>query len=141
VTGPEAIARRIALLESRVFPDVMIWGPDTSASGKWEALGDGWSIEERNALVFCRRLEARLTARISAEEPPFPADQHPYRVVADRLAERIRRGEFADTGQIPSEARLCEHYGLGVGAVRHARKELVQRGLVYVRHGHGTFVT
>jgi DNA-binding GntR family transcriptional regulator len=91
--------------------------------------------------VFCRRLEARLTAKISLEEPPFPADEFAYRVVADRLADRIRRGEFAETGQIPGEARLCEHYGLGVAAVRRARQELVQRGLVHVRQGHGTFVT
>ena len=77
---------------------------------------------------------------MSGDLEPFPADEFEYKVVAERLAERIRRGEFAANGRLPSEPRLCEHYGVGLGVVRHARQELVQRGLIYVRQGWGTFI-
>jgi len=54
------IARRITELERRAPADVMVWGPSTSASGKWEAVGDGWEIIEESPSVFHDRLRDRL---------------------------------------------------------------------------------
>lgn len=64
MTGLEATAeaedalRRIATLEAR-NPDIMIWPPDGSVSGDWEALGDGWLIQEESPVRFREQLEAR----------------------------------------------------------------------------------
>ncbi len=54
------IARRITELESRAWPDVMIWKPASSISGQWEALGDGWEITEASPVKFADALEKRL---------------------------------------------------------------------------------
>jgi GntR family transcriptional regulator len=70
---------------------------------------------------------------------PFTADQFEYAVVAERLAERIRRGEFSRSGRFPSAAEIARHYGVGAGVVKHARQVLQQRGLIYFVPGHGTF--
>jgi hypothetical protein len=40
-----SMAVRLTVFES-AHPDVMIWSPRTSASGKWEAMGDGWSLKD-----------------------------------------------------------------------------------------------
>jgi D-hexose-6-phosphate mutarotase len=73
VTGPRTrdgaphpehdIARRITDLERRAQPDVMVWKPGTSATGKWEAMGDGWEIVEADPSAFADKLAARLEAR------------------------------------------------------------------------------
>lgn len=58
---PEAwIAKRIRELECLAPPDVMVWRPASSASGNWEAMGDGWTIVEESPSAFCDALEARL---------------------------------------------------------------------------------
>jgi hypothetical protein len=71
---------------------------------------------------------------------PFPPGRYPYLVVADRLAERIRRYEFDETGKLPSARELMAHYGVSFWVIRHARQELADRGLVYSAGPHGTFV-
>lgn len=59
---PEAdIARRITELEARAFPDVMVWSPLVSPSGNWEAMGDGWTIEEESPSKFADQLAAKLS--------------------------------------------------------------------------------
>ena len=85
-------------------------------------------------------LEARSRFRVvTGDTAPFPADQFEYLVVADRLAERIRGGEFT-SGRFPTRAEVMAHYGVGSGTVRHAWDELKQRGLIHVVQGHGTFI-
>jgi DNA-binding GntR family transcriptional regulator len=74
-----------------------------------------------------------------ADTAPFPPDQFEYLVVADRLAERIRRGEFGESGKLPGGRELMAHYGVGAAVVSHARRELKQRGLVYSDGWRGTF--
>jgi hypothetical protein len=54
------IARRITELERRAPADVMVWGPATSASGKWEAMGKDWEIIEESPSAFHDRLRDRL---------------------------------------------------------------------------------
>lgn len=72
---------------------------------------------------------------------PFPVDEWPYKVLADRLAARIKSGEFGEHGQLPTARELMRHYKVGSGAVRHAWIELKARGLVYTRQGFGIFTT
>jgi len=75
------------------------------------------------------------------DRAPFVPDRFVYEQVADRLAERIRSGEFGGTGKLPGERELAGQYGTGVKAVRHARQELMRRGLVVTVPGKGTFTT
>jgi DNA-binding transcriptional regulator YhcF (GntR family) len=64
-----------------------------------------------------------------------------YQQLADTLARRIDRGEFA-TGQVlPSETVLMGQNGLSRPTVRSAIAELRKRGLVETRQGYGTFVS
>jgi len=74
------------------------------------------------------------------DQAPLRIDEWPYLQIADRLEDRIRRGEFGEDGQLPGTFDLSEWYGVGVEVIRHARNELKHRGLVVVRLGHGTFV-
>ena len=43
-------------------PGVMVWRPEQSISGAWEALGDDWTLRGRDAGEFADRLEAKLDA-------------------------------------------------------------------------------
>jgi hypothetical protein len=54
------VARRITDLERRGQPDVMVWKPGASASGMWEAAGDGWEIIEESPSAFADKLAERL---------------------------------------------------------------------------------
>jgi len=64
-----------------------------------------------------------------------------YKVVADRIERRIRKGEFSWHMPIPSEPALAEWYGVSRTTVRHSIALLVERELVEVRRGKGTYVT
>jgi GntR family transcriptional regulator len=50
--------------------------------------------------------------------------------VADELRARIASGDLARGTQLPSEARLCEHYGASRGTVRTALAALRREGLI-----------
>ena len=60
--------------------------------------------------------------------------------VLDALVERIVSGEFATGDSLPSEAHLCEAYGVSRSSVREALRVLAEKGLIEVRHGLGTRV-
>jgi DNA-binding GntR family transcriptional regulator len=64
-----------------------------------------------------------------------------YVTVANRLERRIRAGEFGEAGRLPGETDLAEWYGVARMTIRRAHQELVQRGLVRVVPGKGTFAT
>jgi hypothetical protein len=53
-----SIARRLAELERQ--PGVTLWRPGESASGRWEASGDGWHVEADNPSVLCDDANAKL---------------------------------------------------------------------------------
>jgi GntR family transcriptional regulator len=66
----------------------------------------------------------------------------PYYVqVADHLREEISSGRWAPGDLIPSEAGLCEAYGVSRTAIRQALGELVGEGLLHKEKGRGTFVS
>jgi len=73
----------------------------------------------------------------AADGAPFALDE--FLQVADRIAERIKAGEFGEGGRLPSAPQLCEHYGAGAGVIRHARQELKLRGLIVIVPGKGAF--
>lgn len=68
------IGRRIAVIEARCFPSVMIWDPATSASGAWEAMGGGWLIKEKDPAGFYRLLREKLGI---AEDPAVAVPRTP----------------------------------------------------------------
>lgn len=58
-----------------------------------------------------------------------------YQEIVDRMLARIREGEFAAGGQLPSERQLMETYGVGRPAVREALLSLQRMGLITITHG------
>lgn len=64
-----------------------------------------------------------------------------YRQIADQLRRMIESGDLTAGTQIPTEDQLMEEYQASRNTVRGALKELAARGLVYTRHGKGTFVS
>src|SRR5581483_10000267 len=60
--------------------------------------------------------------------------------VLTALIERIVGGEFAPGAGLPSEAEMCETYGVSRSSVREALRVLAEKGLIEVRHGLGTRV-
>lgn len=79
----------------------------------------------------------------SARKLPDPrASRLPmYAVIADELGARIDAGELAPDAPLPSERELSERWEVARMTVRQALGLLERRGLIYRRHGAGTFVS
>ena len=60
--------------------------------------------------------------------------------VVDRLAGRIRRGEFKAGDKLPTEYEITRAFGVSRTVVREAMSRLQAAELVEPRHGVGTFV-
>jgi GntR family transcriptional regulator len=56
------------------------------------------------------------------------------------IKKRIDDGTYAPGARLPTEAQLCDEFGVSRATVRTAIKELDVIGLVSTRHGLGTFV-
>ena len=80
IADAEDAARRIAALEAR-NPDIMIWPPDGSVSGEWEALGDDWLITDRDPCQFYGRVVRTLGG--TADDPAAGAAVPPLPTVAE----------------------------------------------------------
>jgi GntR family transcriptional regulator len=63
-----------------------------------------------------------------------------YAQVERALATEIERGDLPTGAQIPTEDQLIDRFGVSRITVRTAIRHLVQRGLVEIRRGKGTFV-
>jgi DNA-binding LacI/PurR family transcriptional regulator len=63
-----------------------------------------------------------------------------YQQVRQDLLARVRRGEFAADGLLPSESQLCQQYDVSVTTARRALLELVKDGVVRRRAGVGTML-
>jgi GntR family transcriptional regulator len=70
----------------------------------------------------------------------FAGDRSIYRQIADVLRSRIRSGEYAPGGQLPSETALVEEFGVTRVTVRRGLAVLQQEGLVEPVRGKGVFV-
>lgn len=75
----------------------------------------------------------------SDDQAPLAIDEFAYLQVADRIEDRIRRGEFGADGKLPGTADIAGWYGVGRGVIRHARQELARRNLAVFRVGEGYF--
>jgi DNA-binding GntR family transcriptional regulator len=61
--------------------------------------------------------------------------------IADLLRERVVAGEFAVGDRLPSEPELARELGVSRSSLRAAITLLEEDGLVWRRHGSGTYVT
>lgn len=64
----------------------------------------------------------------------------PYAQLARLLRERIAVGEYRAGDRLPSEAELCEAYGVSPMTVRRAITQLVREDVATTEQGRGTFV-
>lgn len=67
--------------------------------------------------------------------------QRLYRLIAERIAEKIRSGEFPVGARLPAERDLAEALQVSRSSVREALIALELSGLVEVRVGSGVYVT
>lgn len=76
--------------------------------------------------------------------PPIAVDTSsaiPFYVQLESLLfDRIESGEWPPGTRIPSEAELCEQYGVSRVTIRQALARLVDRGLLDRQRARGTFV-
>jgi len=63
-----------------------------------------------------------------------------YHQLAQVLHQQIMSGELKSHAQLPTEAVLCQQYGVSRGTVQQAIRSLVQKGLIRREQGRGTFV-
>lgn len=62
-------------------------------------------------------------------------------IVAESLSQKIHAGEFAPGEKLPTEAELCELYGVSRTVVREALARLRSAGLAIPQQGRGVFVS
>jgi GntR family transcriptional regulator len=87
------------------------------------------------AVRSCDRLKGSQLTRLD------PADPQPaYRQIADRLRERILRGELAPGEPLPSESELIAEFAVSRPTIRSALSVLKNEGRVHARQGRGVFV-
>lgn len=63
-----------------------------------------------------------------------------YEQMVDHLRAAVSAGKFSPGERLPSEAMLCEEYGVSRITVRRAVKELVEDNLLETRQGKGIYV-
>lgn len=64
-----------------------------------------------------------------------------YIQIKHTIADLIRSGQIQPGGQLPSEPKLAEQYGVARLTVRQALEELAREELIERRRGIGTYVT
>lgn len=63
-----------------------------------------------------------------------------YRRVGEHLLQRLKAGEFATSGRLPSEKNLCDTYDVSRTVIREALIMLEVQGKVEIRKGSGVHV-
>jgi DNA-binding LacI/PurR family transcriptional regulator/DNA-binding transcriptional regulator YhcF (GntR family) len=83
-----------------------------------------------------------IMSSIPTSAPTLPArqDQAVYRRIEVDLRLRISRGEWPDTGMLPSRRDLAKHYGVSPLTVERAVTCLIADGLLRTDDRRGTFV-
>ena len=77
---------------------------------------------------------------VLTETVDLTSDRAVFRQIADHLRFAIARGRLREGDQLPSEARLMEHYGVARMTIRNALRVLQDEGLVVAEHGRGVYV-
>ncbi|MCQ8772336.1 winged helix-turn-helix domain-containing protein [Streptomyces telluris] len=80
--------------------------------------------------------DERVAGPIDATRPAYV-----YMQLADHVAARIEAGALRPGARLPGERDLAEEYGVAIGTVRRATRELRDRGLLVTLPAKGTFVT
>lgn len=74
----------------------------------------------------------------------YPIEWNPtkyrYVQIADHVEQQIRDGRLQPRAALPSIPRMAEEYGVAKMTIARAVQVLVDRGLVVVLLGRGTFV-
>jgi GntR family transcriptional regulator len=77
-------------------------------------------------------------------DQPLSIDRESYEPAYSQLAKILRcsiaNGVIRPGDQLPSEAQLCERYGVSPMTVRRAINILVDQGVIIAQQGRGTFV-
>lgn len=72
--------------------------------------------------------------------PRFTTQAPLYAQIEDSLVQRIASGVLPPGGQLPTEESLIAEFAVSRTTIRMTVQRLVQRGLVEIRRGRGTFV-
>lgn len=67
-------------------------------------------------------------------------ERHPYRQIADAIAEAIERGELRPGQALPSEKDIQDVTGVGRSTARRAIARLREEGWIYTIPGRGSYV-
>lgn len=65
---------------------------------------------------------------------------HPYRRIVEDLRRAIEQGRYRPGDAVPSQAELCEQYGVTSGTARSALQRLVSDGVLIPVAGKGYYV-
>jgi DNA-binding GntR family transcriptional regulator len=63
-----------------------------------------------------------------------------YRQIAAIVAARIADGTYLPNRLVPSEAAICDEFGVSRRTARSAYELLIKQGLIVTAPGKGTFV-
>jgi len=67
--------------------------------------------------------------------------QRLFTEISSRLERMILSGKYTPGDKLPPEQVLADKFGVSRNVVREAYKSLVERGLIVIKQGKGTFVT
>jgi len=67
--------------------------------------------------------------------------EHLDKQIVDQIERRIEVGDLKVGDQLPAERELAEQFSVSRTVVREAVKALLQKGIVEIRPGRGTFIT
>src|SRR5687768_11866542 len=113
------------------------------AARRWRWCWRATSPRERDASCRYRcaaRRDVVMSAALRTPAEAEPRRKTLARQVAERLFERIRRGELRPGQRLPTEQELVREFGVGRSSVREALQALVVIGAVDVRPRRGAVV-
>ncbi|MDR4946459.1 GntR family transcriptional regulator [Neobacillus cucumis] len=74
------------------------------------------------------------------EELETNESQALHSIIKEDIIQRIKKGEYLPNTRLPTEAELCETFGVSRTTVRAALKQLSEEGYINRQQGRGTFV-